>query len=1034
MDTLSTYKGEPMYNKSILILTFLCSILFADNIIQNSGFEDGGKGWNLWGGVVEGKGHSGKKCLYIKNEKHSWVGADQIIRIPKNSRSLKFSGWMKTNNITPGKESWEQALFSIEFVDSEGKQMGRYPEKTGITSKTTDWTFYESIHSVEYGAYGIKVVAALGNSMGEAWYDDFKLEVTNNDGEVIKLSDISDMIEKEAKKYLSAPNHIVDPGFEKDEDGWSFHAGEKVSDAHSGTKGYKLTTANGQWSGIEQDFLLPKNAHRIFVSSWMKTKDVIVGKEEWAKASITLTFHDKNGKMLGDYPPETGNAIGTTGWTNYKMGYAVMTGSKKVKLQLALNMAQSGEATFDDVRITVEDRNGNFLEPVTPSGPTDEGEWYELGGKNATSGSHYVDWSSLLDAPAGKHGFLKSKDGHLIFEDGTPAKFWGTTLCDENVFVEKDKADSLASRLSKMGCNIIRLHHMDAPWAGRNIFGKAKGTRKLDDEMMDRLDYLIYAMKKRGIYIFLDILVHREFMKEDGVADALPDLGAKQVGFFSRKIINLQKEYAKQLLTHKNKYTGLEYRNEPAIAISEFINESTIYSHFGGDMVLESPYRKELEGFWNKQYPGKKLASFSQDWEKGSRPILKNTIAGADIKESISFLMGLEDSYYKEMNTHFRDLGVKYSLCGSNMPYPILAMVKSYSSLDLVIQNEYWDHPQLWKIKGDWNRVRWAPFDNGSQLMSLENNLIEKKAYYKVHNKPYLLTEWNHCYPNEFQLEGAPLMAAYASLQGWDGALQFDVDHAPLGGGFLDNFNVNRSGEDAAQWVAAAPMYLRGDIKEAPGEIVEAITSEQITSEESFSPFLDNNHYLPFVTKVSKSFNGKKATDLGKYKRYFDRYNNVARSETGELVLDGGRGVLTIKTDKVQGVTGFLKGQKFSLPNFTVKVENSHASVIAVSKDGKPLADSKEYYLVITGPTKMSGQKMNRSRTVLTALGDLPILAQVIKGELIISKSNAGSNLTVTSLNPNGTDLKKMELAKTENGIAMDLSKGRSFVYRVNVK
>ena len=39
-----------------------------------------------------------------------------------------------------------------------------------------------------------------------------------------------------------------------------------------------------------------------------------------------------------------------------------------------------------------------------------------------------LDFSHLLDAPAGKHGFLQIKDGHFYFEDGTRARFLGLTL------------------------------------------------------------------------------------------------------------------------------------------------------------------------------------------------------------------------------------------------------------------------------------------------------------------------------------------------------------------------------------------------------------------------------------------------------------------------------------------------------------------------------------------------------------------------------------------------------------------------------
>lgn len=34
-----------------------------------------------------------------------------------------------------------------------------------------------------------------------------------------------------------------------------------------------------------------------------------------------------------------------------------------------------------------------------------------------------LNYSHLLDAPAGKHGFVEAKKGHLYFEDGTRARF-----------------------------------------------------------------------------------------------------------------------------------------------------------------------------------------------------------------------------------------------------------------------------------------------------------------------------------------------------------------------------------------------------------------------------------------------------------------------------------------------------------------------------------------------------------------------------------------------------------------------------------
>ena len=39
-----------------------------------------------------------------------------------------------------------------------------------------------------------------------------------------------------------------------------------------------------------------------------------------------------------------------------------------------------------------------------------------------------LNFSHLLDAPAGKHGFVQARDGHLVFEDGQRVRFLGFNI------------------------------------------------------------------------------------------------------------------------------------------------------------------------------------------------------------------------------------------------------------------------------------------------------------------------------------------------------------------------------------------------------------------------------------------------------------------------------------------------------------------------------------------------------------------------------------------------------------------------------
>ncbi|MDD5173735.1 MAG: hypothetical protein PHV48_02780, partial [Candidatus Omnitrophica bacterium] len=161
----------------------------------------------------------------------------------------------------------------------------------------------------------------------------------------------------------------------------------------------------------------------------------------------------------------------------------------------------------------------------------------------------------VLDPPAGKHGFVKVKDGHFYFEDGTRAKFWGTNLCFNACFPDKKQAEILAERIAYFGFNAVRLHHMDFYFEPRGIFEdvcpaykdpQMKKTGVLSKTQLDKLDYLIYQLKERGVYIDMNLLVARHFTEADGVVDAAKlGMAAKPYSMFDPKLIELQNQYAK---------------------------------------------------------------------------------------------------------------------------------------------------------------------------------------------------------------------------------------------------------------------------------------------------------------------------------------------------------------------------------------------------------------------------------------------------------------------------------------------------------
>ncbi len=232
------------------------------------------------------------------------------------------------------------------------------------------------------------------------------------------------------------------------------------------------------------------------------------------------------------------------------------------------------------------------------------------GPDNATSMAH------LLDAPAGKHGLIRVENGRFV-NDAGPVRLHATNLTGPANFPSHEDADQMAARLARFGINCVRLHYMDAPYGNfreeklPGIIADDPATqRNLDPAQLERLDYLIAAFKKRGIYVNINLHVARMWDDRDGFTDADKRPWAdKGLDNFEPRMIELQKEYAKKLLTHGNPYTGLAYASDPCVAMVELNNENALFrGYFSGAVdSLPDPYAAELRRQWNawlrKKYP-----------------------------------------------------------------------------------------------------------------------------------------------------------------------------------------------------------------------------------------------------------------------------------------------------------------------------------------------------------------------------------------------------------------------------------------------
>ncbi|HEY2012065.1 MAG TPA: hypothetical protein VGH38_01135, partial [Bryobacteraceae bacterium] len=224
--------------------------------------------------------------------------------------------------------------------------------------------------------------------------------------------------------------------------------------------------------------------------------------------------------------------------TPHRRSFCVTCVSRHISLAILLLVSAPAFAQWDD----------NLLKPYVMNHPA------------ATSSP--ADVSFLLDAPAGKDGFVRIQGGHFVKPDGKRIRFWGVHLTDwSRGSVEippKEDTPMWAATLARYGVNMVRLHFLDLPSPRGIIDSTRADSRTFDPQQLDRLDFEIAEFKKRGIYVDLNLNVGRSYRTADGVQDFDKIQWAKGLTLFDPRIIELEKEYARQLLTHVNPYTKTE--------------------------------------------------------------------------------------------------------------------------------------------------------------------------------------------------------------------------------------------------------------------------------------------------------------------------------------------------------------------------------------------------------------------------------------------------------------------------------------------
>lgn len=672
-----------------------------------------------------------------------------------------------------------------------------------------------------------------------------------------------------------------------------------------------------------------------------------------------------------------------------------------------------------------------------------------------------VDWNApadspasmafLLSAPAGKDGFVRVADGHLVQGNGQRFRIWGINITSRATVPTREAAPQLAAHLARCGVNCVRLHFLDSIAPRGLVAAQPDSTQRLDPEQLERLDFFVDQLRQRGIYTDLNLNVGHIYKPGDGVPDAELLGFAKALTYFNPRLIELQQQYARQLLTHRNPHTGREYRHEPAVALIELVNEnSLVESWFSGRLLGEQTrkypgtwsdiparYERELTDLYNQWLRGQLSAAELAALRKEAgvadgaplprlRPTEFKQASEQRFRTEATFYIDTERRYFELMTRFLREqLGVKPLLLGTSdhnhyrSGYPLLS---STSRLDIVDGHVYWQHPNYLTDPKTGRRTGFK-IPNTPMVNDPLHSTVVQLSRSAVAGKPYTVSEVNHPFPHEYACEGVPILAAYAALHDWDGLFWYTLAHESLVGepprpiGFFD---LGPDPVKMTQIAAGALVFLRGDAQKARQTTVRTYSCTQVL-ESIRLPSSERPYFTPGFPRALPLIHAMRigAFDGPPTAKFAASAGETIVSDTGELRWSGftaQHGRVAIDTPRSQAIVGFT-AQAAPTSNLGLQVKNAFCAVTLSALDAKPIARADRLLLAATARVANSDMRWNANRTTLDEWGRAPSCIEPVVGTIALRGIESAAAVTVQPLDGVGRPVGSARMA-AESGSA----------------
>lgn len=505
------------------------------------------------------------------------------------------------------------------------------------------------------------------------------------------------------------------------------------------------------------------------------------------------------------------------------------------------------------------------------------------------------------------------------------------------------------------------------------------------------------------------------------------------------------------LLNRVNPYTGMKWKDDPAVAVVETYNESFLGMQRLDRVRKTHPqefaiYLKAWQDWYAARHDGRRPAS--EELPGGKSP---------EAGEYMLFQFELIKNTVDRCTRILREAGYR-GIITQNSSHRMFSTAAAWECLAAVDNHGYFCHPSKWSQPGSVVRQ-----DSAAGLGAM---IFRRAAGERLPDRPMLIGEYNHAYWNRYQYELPLTFDAYAALQDFSVLCIHEYPVMLKFDRFLSSFYIVNNPVLRAGEFLAHMLFQRGDVRPSPhlvtvaipdrywmtrGRGLRALGTEQTKaalltgfgvefpqlkscSTVSLKPDLrlapggtagifTHSNYSDVIEAKD---DGKNLLRLEQELRRRgvlapDNRTDVARevfeSDTGELLMRTSEKMVQAVTPRTEAVA-LPAGQQARLGRLEVLKVTTPGCVALTSVSGEPLDRAKRLVLIYSTCAANSGMRLSSDRSTMIRRGETPVLLET--GQLELEIRTADPELfELYALRLDGSRSEKLPLAVRDGKLAV---------------